>query len=131
VWVYELIFATRTVVVENYQPPNFPLFIHGTAQEEGAVTAVQVAVVLMTFSGTPGTITLSQRNLSAVIVKNPNLVTTYIAGFDYSVDNVNGIISRIGGGAIPANATVAVSYAFSDVVTALASGGNAPFAPNN
>jgi Gp37 protein len=131
VWVYELIVATRTVVVENYQPPDFPLFIHGTAQEKGAVTAVQVAVAPMTFSGTPGVITLPQGNLSAVIVKNPNLVTTYVAGFDYSVDNVNGIISRIGEGAIPANATVAVSYAFSDVVTALAGGGNVPFAPNN
>jgi hypothetical protein len=47
------------------------------------------------------------------------------------VDNVNGIISRISTGAIPADATVAVSYAYSDVVTALASGGSIPFAPSN
>src|SRR5579875_1176122 len=30
VWVYEIIFSTRTVVVENYRPPSYPLFIKGT-----------------------------------------------------------------------------------------------------
>jgi len=131
VWVYEIIFATRTVVVENFQPPTFPLFIHGTAMEEGGVTTLEVGVAMLTFSGAPGTITLSQGDLSAVAVKSQDLATTYLVGTDYSADNVNGIISRIAGGAIPANATVAVSYAYADVVTALASGGNVPFAPNN
>jgi len=131
VWVYEIIFATRTVVIENFQPPAFPPFIHGTAQEEGGVTATQVGVALLTFAGTPGTITLPQQNISAVIIKSQNLATTYIAGTDYSVDGVNGIITRNASGAIPRGAAVVVSYVYSDVVTALASGGSVPFAPNN
>jgi Gp37 protein len=131
VWVYESIFSTRTVVVENYQPPAYPLFIHGTAQEEGGVTTAQVGVAMFTFAGTPAVITLPQGNLSAVIVKSPDLATTYVLGTDYSVDTVNGVITRIATGHIAANATVAVSYGYSDVVTALASGGDVPFAPNN
>jgi hypothetical protein len=131
VWVYEMIFATRTVAVENYEPPSFPLFIHGTAQEEGGVTPTAVGVALITFVGTPGQIILDAPNISRVIVASQDLAITYSAGTDYTVDNVNGIITRIAAGAIPLNATVAVSYAYSDVVTALASGGNVPFAPNN
>lgn len=131
VWVYESIFSTRTIVVENHQPPSYPLFIHGTAQEEGGVTTVMVQLAMLTLSGTPGMINLPQQNLQSVVVKSQDLMTTYLADTDYSVDNVNGIISRIAGGAIPASATVAVSYAYADVVTALASGGSTPFAPNN
>lgn len=146
VWVYEIILATRTVVVENYTPPSYPLFIHGTAMEEadgiipgvagtkqrlGGVTAVIVQLSMLTFSGSPGTITLPQQNISGLAVMSQSLAATYVLGTDYSLDNVNGIISRISAGAIPANATVAVSYAYSDVVTALASGGSVPFAPNN
>jgi hypothetical protein len=137
VWVYEITFSTRTVVIENYQPPAFSLFIHGTAQEEAGVTAVQVGwedginSVLLTFAGSPGVIGLPHGNISALIVKSQNLAITYNAGTDYSLDNVNGIITQIVSGTIPNGATVAVSYAYSDVVTALASGGNVPFAPNN
>lgn len=142
VWVYELILSTRTVVVENYSTPNYPLFIHGTMMEEGApatsitsagqpVTAIQVQLELLTFSGSPGTITLSQRNISAMVVKSQNLATTYVLNTDYSLDNVNGIITRIATGSIPANATVAVTFGYADVFDALQSGGSAPFAPNN
>jgi hypothetical protein len=131
VWVYEIIFATRTVVVENFQTPNFPLFIHGTAMEEGGQTSFQVGIELLTFSGSPGTITLPQQNISALIVKSQNLATTYVLGTDYSLDNVNGIITQLSTGSIPANATVTVSYGYGDVVTALASGGTSPFYPNN
>ena len=98
VWVYEITFSTRTVAIENYQTPNYPLFIHGTAMEESGQTAVIVQLAMLTFSGSPGTITLRHQNLQAVVLKSQNLVTTYVAGTDYSVDNVNGIISRIAGG---------------------------------
>jgi hypothetical protein len=131
VWVYESVFSTRTIVVENYQAPNYPPFIHGAMQEEAGVTAIQVGVALLTFSGQPGVIALGQGNISAVVVMSENLATTYFAGTDYTVDGVNGIITWLSTGSIPANATVAVSYAYADVATALAGGGNVPFAPNN
>jgi hypothetical protein len=131
VWVYDITFATRTVVVENYQPANFPLFIHGTAQEEGGVTTVQVGVALLTFAGSPEVITLPQGNLSAVTVKSQDLTTTYTPGSDYTLDAVNAVITRGISGSIGSGATVAVSYAHSEIVTALEGGGSVPFAPNN
>lgn len=145
VWVYEIRFGTRTVVVENFAPPNFPLFIHGTMLEEGApansviagasipagtpITATQVQIAQYTFSG--NVIALSQANISALVIKSTNLATTYVNGIDYSLNNLTGLITWLPAGSIPANATVAVSYAYSDVVTALASGGSVPFSPNN
>jgi hypothetical protein len=131
VWVYEMVFDTRTVAVENFEAPSFPLFIHGTAQEEGGVTTIQVGVALLTFAGTPNVISVGQGNLSAVVVKNQALTATYLENTDYSVDYVNGIITRLAGGSIANNAAVAVSYGYGDVVTALASGGPIPFAPHN
>jgi hypothetical protein len=118
VWVYEMVFATRTVAVENSQPPTFPLFTHGTVLEEGGETTIQVQIGLFTFSGKPGTITLPQDNISMVIVHSQDLSITYSPLTDYSVDNVNGIITRNAAGLIPSGATIAVSYGYSDIVTA-------------
>ncbi len=129
VWIYAITFQTRTVAVENYQAPAFPLFIHGTAQEEQGVTTIQIAAANYTFAADQ--IALGVGNISAVIVKKQDLSQTYVLGTDYTLDTVNGIITRLAAGAIPAGATVAVSYAYADVVTALASGGNVPFWPNN
>lgn len=131
VWVYEMTFNTRTVAVENYAPPSFPLFTHGTALEEAGKTTVQVQIGLYTFSGSPGSITLSQQNLSTVIIKNSALSIAYASPTDYTVDMPNGIVYRVASGSIPLNATVAISYGYSDVVTALASGGSSPLSPNN
>jgi Gp37 protein len=72
VWVYEIIFATRTVVLENFQPPPFPLFTHGTAQEEGAQTSLSLLLSPLTFSGSPETITLGHGNISALVAKSQN-----------------------------------------------------------
>jgi hypothetical protein len=131
VWVYEIVFATHTVAVENYQPPCFPLFTVGTALEEGGVTAITVDPDLFTFSGNPGAIYLGHQNVSAVTVRSSDMTTTYSAGTDYTVDTVNGIVSQVAGGAIPPNATVAASFTYSETATALACGGNVPSAPNN
>jgi hypothetical protein len=129
VWVYEMIFATRSVAVEAFSAPSFPLFRKGTAQEGGGVTTIQVeasAYVFLTDS-----IALNFGNVSAVIVKSQDLNITYAQGTDYSLDAVDGIVTRIASGGIEPSATVIIGHAHSDIVTALASGGNAPFAPNN
>lgn len=118
VWVYAIRFSTRTLAVEDFQPPNFPLFIKGIAQEEKGITTTSLGFALMTFSGTPNTITLANGNISAVVISNQALTTTYALNTDYSLDTIDGIITRIITGAIPTNATVAVSYAYSDQVIA-------------
>lgn len=129
VWVYESTFSTRTVVVEEFQTPRFPLFTKGTALEEAGQTTVQLGIAQFTFSG--NTLSLGQPNISAVIVKNLALTVTYVQGVDYSLDGLHSVLTLLPNSAIPVGGTVMVSYGYSDVVTALASGGNIPFAPNN
>ena len=131
VWVYEMVFMTRTVTVEDYRKPNYPLFIHGTVQEEGGVTGTSIGLAVFQFMGTPNTIALGPGNISDVLMKSLDLSTTYTLGVDYTVDTVNGIIQRLTTGAISQDSTVLVSYTYADVVTALASGGAVPFAPQN
>jgi len=131
VWVYESTWETRTIAVENYQAPAFPLLLTGTAQEEGNITVAAVPMAQVTFSGTPGAIMLAHGNISQVVVQSQNGAQTYVLNTDYSLDTVNGIITRLATGAIAAAATVRVTYSYAEVVTALASGGTVPFAPHN
>lgn len=130
VWMYELRFATRTKVVEQYQLPEAPLFTHGTALEQGGITAIQVQFGLFTFSA-EDLIVLGQRGVQAVIVKSQNLSTTYVINSDYELNDSEGVIARDTGGNIPAGATVAISYAYADIVDALAGRPLIPFAPSN
>jgi hypothetical protein len=64
-------------------------------------------------------------------VTNASSGAAYTAGVDYTLDALNGIITRLASGTIPANATVNVAFSYADVVTAIFPGGNAPTAPTN
>lgn len=55
-------------------------------------------------------ITLAHPSISAVVVRSADGLTTYIAGNDYTVSYNTGIITRVPGGAIAADATVTVMY---------------------
>lgn len=129
VWVWDVRFATRSKVVEHHQIPTFPLFIRGTMLEEGGQTAIEVALERMTFVS--DTIFLPQHNIQALIIKSQDLTITYADRTDYTLDNVNGIITRTTNSNINSGDTVAISYGYADVVEALASGGSAPLAPHN
>jgi len=72
------------VAVASYQPLNAPLCLKGTALEESGQTSIQVGIALLTFTGSPGSITLGQQNISTLMVKGPNLATTYSRNTDYS-----------------------------------------------
>src|SRR5215472_7356003 len=74
----------------------------------------EVTPLVLTFSGSPGTITLPFGNLSLVFVQSqltqlPLTADTYVEGVDYSVDRAHGIITRIALGSIAAGQTVYVS----------------------
>jgi len=129
VWVYAITFQTHTLAVENYPAPNFPLFVRGTAQEEGGQTTVAVTAAVYSF--VTDSISFNVGNVSAVLVQSADRSQTYTLGTDYAADRVNGIVTRLLSGAIAPGATVAISYAYGDVVTASASGGSAPLWPQN
>ena len=130
VWVYESIFALTTMAVEPSFPDNFPLFIQGVAQEQGGQTNLTVAAAQYTFNGADQ-IAIGQGNIDSLVVSSVTGSITYAAGTDYSLDRLNGIVTRIAIGAIAAGATVRLAYGYAEVVTVTASGGDAPTAPTN
>jgi hypothetical protein len=129
-WTWSALYALETMALEASTQDNFPLFIKGTALEHGGQT---VSV------GAPAAYTFNAQNLIQLPVGNiANLVVTptgggnpYLAGIDYTLDAVNGIISLAAGGAIAPDATVNVSYSYSDTVTVVAGGSSSPTAPTN
>ncbi len=128
-FTYATTYATKTLAVENYVAPNFPLLVKVTAQEEGGQTTVAVPAAPMTFNGSDQ-IVLPYPNVSAVTVSSLS-GQVYLLGIDYSLDSVNGIITRLGTGGIAAGATVNIAYSHSEIVTTIAGGGTAPTQPTN
>jgi phage tail sheath protein FI len=59
-------------------------------------------------------IAVGKSSINSVVIKNSAGDATYVAGTDYEVDKVNGIISRVASGSITAGATVKVAYSYLD-----------------
>lgn len=82
-----------------------------------AVHTSAVAATPYTFStaaGSAGTISLGHMGVSQVVVTSDPAGTTYVAGTDYTVDAINGVVTLIAGGGISAGATVLVSFNYAD-----------------
>jgi hypothetical protein len=109
---------------------NFPLFIKGTALEEGGQTARVATQAAYTFNS-QGAIQLPMGNVANLVITATGGGNHYSPGTDYTLDAVNGIITQIAGGAIPSGATVNVAYTYSETVTAIAGGSSFPTAPTN
>jgi hypothetical protein len=129
VWVYTIAFALTTMAVESSSTADLPLFVRGAVLEEGGITST-AAEALFTFDG-DDQIDLPQGNVTQLVISNPSSGAAYVLGTDYSLDAVNGIITRNTGGSIAASASVGIAYSYSDSIIALASGGNLPTAPTN
>jgi hypothetical protein len=123
VWTYASTFALTTIAVEGSQPQNFPLFIKGIALEEAGLTTITVGASAYTFDST-GKIQLTHGNVFAVIVTTTG-GAPLVNGTDFTVDRADGIITAIPGGAISANQTVQIAYAYAEEAVAT-NGQNAP-----
>ena len=64
------------------------------------------------FTFSANTLNLGATNLeaSSIVVKSQDLVTTYALTTDYTVDVSTGIVTRVGAGTIPNDATVNVTF---------------------
>ena len=129
IWHYAIHFATRTLAVENYAAPAFPLFTLGLALEQGGQT-LRAAPPANYLFNSGGTITLPNRNLTALTVAGL-AGALYTAGADYLLDAVNGILTWLPFGGIPSGATLTIAYTYAEVAAAAARGGAAPFNPVN
>ena len=94
VWIYALVFALTTVSVETSTSDNFPLFIRGVAQEQGGLTVISIAPAPYSFNSSDQ-VQLSNGNVSAIAVTNSISNTPYRPGVDYTIDSVNGILTRV------------------------------------
>jgi phage tail sheath protein FI len=125
-----------TLVSSALDAANFGPIIRGYAipyalaaiqnQGAGQVIVVNVfdpsvhftAVAATAFpSGALGVINLGHMGVSSVVVTSDPAGTTYVAGTDYTLDAINGVISVIpttSGGHIASGATVLVSFNYSD-----------------
>jgi hypothetical protein len=130
VWTWSALYALETMALEASTQDNFPIFIKGLALEEGGQTVRVATQAAYTFNS-QGVIQLPVGNVANLVVTPGGGGNPYLAGTDYTLDAVNGIITRAAGGAIAPDATVNVAYNYSETVTALAGGSSSPTAPTN
>ncbi len=126
VWIYTITFALSTVAVEPSGADNFPLFVKGVALDNSGNTTVTAGAAPYTFNA-QGQIALPYGNVISLTVSALGGGQTYVEGADYTLDPVNGIITWLSTGSIPAGATVDVAYSYSESAIALA-GQSAPSA---
>lgn len=118
-----LIEVTRkaSVTTDNISSANLGLFLSGTVethtQASGAVTAEEHLVEpgRIYQLGVTGTAPTGARDISAVVVKSEDEVTTYVVDKDYLVDVGLGLLQIVEGGAIAAAAAVSVGYTRAEV----------------
>ena len=130
VWTWSALYALETMALEASTQDNFPLFIKGVAMEEGGQTARVATQAAYTFNS-QGVIQLPVVNVANLVITPAGGGNPYLAGTDYTLDAVNGIITQAAGGAIPSGATVNVVYTYSETVTAVAGSSSSPTAPTN
>ena len=130
VWTWSALYALETMALEVSTEDNFPLFIKGTALEEGGQTVRVATEAAYTFNS-QGVIQLPVGNVANLVATPAGGGNPYIAGTDYTLEAVNGIITQTAGGTIPSGATVNVVYTYSETVTAVADGSSSPTAPTN
>ncbi|HVN30019.1 MAG TPA: Gp37 family protein [Candidatus Binataceae bacterium] len=124
VWTYQLSFALVTMAVQPSSTENFPLFIKGLALEKGGETTVTVGATEFTFNS-QNEIQLPDQNVVAVTVSLSG-GDAFIVGTDFSLDAVNGIVTRLSSGGIASGATVDIAWSYADVAVA-SQGETAPF----
>lgn len=85
-----------------------------------AVHKTAVANEVKAFDATLNTLTLAHPAVAAVVVKDSTALITYVLGTDYTLDAVNGKITRLTTGAITAGQSMKVTYDYADPSKVLA-----------
>ncbi len=129
-WTWSTLYALDTIAMESASVPNFPIFVRGVALEEGGETSFAAAASAYTFNA-QDLIQLPVGNIISLAITPQGGGNPYIAGTDYTLDAVDGIIARVPTGAIPSGATIVIAYACADSVVAIAGGSSSPTAPSN
>jgi hypothetical protein len=122
---YLLNIALTTIAVEPSSAPDFPLFIKGVALKANGESTVTIGATQFTFNS-QDQVQLPNDNVIALTVSALG-GSAFILGTDFSLDPVNGIVTRISSGAIASEASVNIAWSYADAAVATA-GGSAPLA---
>lgn len=107
-----LAMSGTTVVATTAASGTIPI---GTFWKDHNTSYVQSIVEQQTFRTSSNDVTLSKGNIhntGTIKVTNAAGTTVYTQGVDYSVNTVNGVVSRIAGTAIGATDTVVIWYEY-------------------
>jgi hypothetical protein len=118
VWMYVISFVLSTLAVERSSSDEFPLFVKGIAEETAGETIVTVGASPFTFNS-QGQIQLPTLNIVSSALSALD-GTFYAEGSDYTLDRVNGVITRTPSGSIATDATVEIAWSYADVAIASA-----------
>lgn len=108
-----------TVVATTAASGTIPI---GTFWKDHNVSYVRSTVENQTFSAASNDISLSKGNVhntGTIKVTNAAGTVVYVQGVDYTVNTVNGVVSRIAGTTIAATATVVVWYEYVILASAI------------
>ncbi len=125
VFIYVLTVALSTVVVEATAEADLPLFVKGVALESGGESTVTAGESAFTFDG-QDQIQLPHLNVVALSLRTLDGIACS-DGTDYSLDRINGVVTRGAAGAIPSGATVTIAWSYADA-SVVAEGQLAPTA---
>jgi len=125
VWVYLLSVAVVTIAVEAPITEEFPLFIKGVASETNGESTVVEGATQFTFNS-QDQIQLPNANILTLSVSTLG-GSAFSSGIDFTLDPINGIVTRVTTGGITGNATVNIAWSYADQVIAIA-GETAPLA---
>ncbi len=107
--------ALEAIFAQGNGPICIVVNVLNTATHITTVTAEA-----QTVTTTTNKVTLAHPQVSAVVVKSGDGLTTYSSATDYSVDAANGVVTRLATGVIPAGGAVKVDYSWVDTSKVLA-----------
>jgi hypothetical protein len=118
VWMYLLTVALSTMAVEPSTTDSFPLFIKGVAIDAAGESTVTTGATQFTFNS-QNQIQLPNLNIVTLAVSTLG-GSAFILGTDFSLDPINGIVTRISSGGIAGGATVKIAWSYADAAVATA-----------
>ncbi len=124
VWMYLLTIGLSTMAIEPSATDNFPLFIKGVAIDTAGESTVTIGATQFTFNSRDQ-VQLPNLNVLTLAVSTLG-GSVFILGTDFSLDPINGIVTRITSGGIAGGATVNIAWSYADVAVATA-GESSPF----
>jgi len=108
-----------TMAVEPSSSCDFPLFIKGVALDAGGESTVTMGAMQFTFNS-QDQIQLPNGNIIALTVSTLG-GSAFVLGTDFTLDPVNGVVTRLASGGIASGASVNIAWSYAD--TALATAG--------